>query len=243
MRFRSLRNRIFAKSSAMKASFILFCIHFVFSVFAQSDSLGNADSLRPAIQLHNTTSNRKTVTIDPGASLEFVKFEPICSREDSTIMCETRFTGLVAALNNDSLALDAATFFTRHFNDFDLLYSERKSTLGSNYKYSLNLVDIDGVLYSSRLRSKLRNVSTTMHGLSLFTALVAAPLFSLEYKSFGVGTPGGFVRKQYFAIAGTGMGVAAASFSVYILTKPKYYSFAKDDFNPKRQRWMLRLAN
>jgi hypothetical protein len=225
----------------MKSSLFLFCLNFVSFIFSQTLAPENTDSLRPAVQFENTTSTRKPVKVNQNSSLEFIQFVPVCSSEDSTIMCETRITGLVSDLNDDSVHIDAEIFLTRKFNHFDLLYSERKNTTGSSYKYSLNLSEIDGVYYSSHLRSKLRNASTTLMGLSLFAALVAAPLFSLEYKSYGVGTPGGFNRKQYFAIAGTGMAVAAASFSFYILMKPKYYSFAADDFNPKKQRWMLRL--
>jgi len=227
----------------MKISAFLFCVHFVFLVFGQTLVPETADSLRPAVQLENTTSNRKAVQIHPKSTLEFVKFVPICSDSDSTTMCETRVYGHVVNLNEDSVFIEANTYFTRKFNQFDLLYSERKQTTGASYPHSFNLSEIDGVYYSSHLRTKMRNASMTLLGVSLFTALVAAPLFSLEYKSYGIGTPGGFDRKQYFAIAGTGMAVAAASLSFYLVSKPKYYSFAADDFNPKRQRWMLRPSN
>lgn len=226
----------------MKTLLFLFCFCFEFLVFAQTFPSESADSLMPPVELINTTSNRKPVKIQNGASLEFVKFVPVCSTVDSSIMCETRISGYVTDLILDTVSLDAQTYATRQFNAFDQLYSERKQTTGASYRYTLNLSEVDGVYYSSRLRSKIRNTSMSVLGLSLFTALVVAPLFSLEYKSYGVGTPGGFNRKQYFAIAGTGMAFAAASFSFYILMKPKYFSFAADDYNPKRQRWMLTLA-
>lgn len=227
------------KSRSMKLVLFLFVLNFVFLITGQTLPLENTDSLYPTIQIDNTTSNRKSVLVQAKSTLEFVKFVPRCSATDSTIMCETRVNGFVVDLDEDTVHIAAQAYFNRQFNQFDQLFLEHKSIIGESYRYSFSLSEIDGVYYSSHWRTKIRNTSMTLLGVSLFTALVAAPLFSLEYKNYGIGTPGGFNRKQYFTIAGTGMVVAAASFSFYILMKPRYYSLASDDFNPKRQRWML----
>jgi hypothetical protein len=109
--------------------------------------------------------------------------------------------------------------------------------------YKLNLSDIDGVYLSTPNQIRLRNASMTVLGMSLFAALVVAPLISLEYTAINTNAQGGFNRKKYFSIAGTCMAFATVSVSCFVILKPRYYSFANDDYRPKGQHWRLGLVN
>lgn len=212
-------------------------------VFGQSPIEHEVDSITPNFQLINTNGSNKPTKIIREGYLEFIQLETVNANEDSLILQEHRITGQVSYLSLDTIRVKTTQSVLRKFNQYDVFYEENKSILGGSYDMQLNLSKIDGVYYSSPLKIKLRNATMTMMGMSLFTALVMAPLLSLEYKSYGVGTPGGFDRKQYFAIAGTSFFTASLSFGLYIAFKPRYYSFAYDDFNPKRKRWTIGRVN
>ena len=137
----------------------------------------------------------------------------------------------------------ASAYSKSVFNDYDHVFIEKKSIVGDNYLYKLNLSDIDGVYLSTPNQIRLRNASMTVLGMSLFAALVVAPLISLEYTAINTNAQGGFNRKKYFSIAGTCMAFATVSFSCFVILKPRYYSFANDDYRPKGQHWRLGLVN
>mgnify|MGYP007032571067 CR=1 FL=1 len=219
-------------------------LFFLFVIFShsQEQNLGNTDTIWPVIHLESTTSIRKPITIQKGDFLEFVKFNRINVETDSAQYELSRIRGRVSDYSVDTIALVAHFKAQRTFNNYQNLFNEEQSISGGHYNVKLSLIDVDGVYYSSKLRSKIHNTSVTMLAVSLFTSLVLAPLFSMEYKTYSEGTPGGFNRKQYFTIAGSGLAAAAASFTLFVVSKPRYFSFAGDDFNPKKQRWRLGVA-
>lgn len=228
-------------SFAMKFLSSFFVFLFLFVSYSQEPIPMVGDTLWPMLQLENTTSNRKPISIQKGDFLEFVKFSETYRETDSAQYELHRVRGRVSDYHVDSITIHAQFKGQRIFNNYQNLFNEEQSISGGHYPMRLSLADVDGVYYSSKLRTKIHNTSVTMMGVSLFTSLVLAPLFSLEYKSFSQGSPGGFNRNQYFTIAGSGLAAVAASFTLYVVTKPKYFSFAGDDFNPKKQRWRLGL--
>lgn len=222
---------------------IFLCFQVVYAcVFSQEYGQNDSDSLELRFQLEKTTGSKRFKQIQQNGIIELISFEIDSTNSDSLIYTSQRIQGRLDGIKLDSLSVQASFYAKRVFNDYDNLFIEQKTISGSFYPYKISLSKIDGVVYSSVMRTKLRNSSMTAIGVSLFSALIIAPLFSLEYKAYGEGTPGGFDRKKYLIIAGTSMGFAAASFTLYIATKPKYYSFAYDNFNPKRQRWTLSLV-
>jgi hypothetical protein len=222
---------------------IFLCVLVAYAcLFSQEYVKNTGDSLKLRFQLEKTTGSKRFKRIQNNGHLELISFEIDSTDPNSWIYSSKRIQGQLDGMELDTLIVRASFYSKRVFNDYENLFFEEKTIYGSFYPYTLSLSEIDAVVYSSVLQRKLRNSSITAISVSLFSALIIAPLFSLEYKAYGEGTPGGFDRKKYLMIAGTSMGVAAASFTLYIATKPKYYSFAYDNFNPKRQRWTISLV-
>lgn len=223
----------------MKIALLLSCFILYFVSFAQNYSTTVADSNAAKVNLEYITGQRKVIPVQPVDYLQFVILEKTPTPADSNIYNEQKISGKVVRMINDTLILEASSFSKRSFNTFENLFEEQKSIHGGHYSFKLDISKIDGVYHASAKRLKSRNIASSFLGFSLFTALIIAPLFSIEYKAFGASSPNAFNRNLYFGIAGTGISVAAISFGFYVAAKPKYFSFARDNYRPKKKSWTL----
>lgn len=194
------------------------------------------------LTLFNITGGNKHVVIDDHTHLEFVDFQFKKTENDSVYYSESRIKGKVIAMSHDSILVEAVNHEHREFNDLNVLFHEKKSITGGAYQYKLKISDLDGAYYSKLKHDKWRTASLSIFGASVFTTLVIAPLLSIQYRSVSLGDSNGFKRNQYFALAGSGLVLAAVSYTCYVSLKPKYYSFAYDDYNPRKKRWKLELS-
>ncbi len=227
----------------MRLVLLFFCALLFSPLLGQSDE--NSSSFlntKTSFVLQSVTKNKRPKKIAHDATFEFIKFEDRCSSEDSTISCDWRIRGSIANLTPDSIIIAAEYQEYREYNSVSILFGEKKAITGTSYMHSLQLTELDGMYYNSARHAKWKNASLNLFGASVFTTLIIAPLLSIQYKSVSEGSMAGFKRNQYFAIAGAGLTLAAVSYTCYLTFKPKYYSFAKDNYNPKKQKWRLEVA-
>ena len=223
----------------MKIALLHSCFILYFVSFAQNYSTTAADTNAAKVNLEYITGPRKAIPVKYEDYLQFIILENKPTPTDSNVFNEQIISGKVVNVINDTIILEANSFSKRSFNTFENLFEEQKSIYGGHYTIKLDISEIDGVYHASPERLKARNIASSFIGFSLFTALIIAPLFSIEYKAFGASSPGAFNRNLYFGIAGTGLSVAAISLGFYVASKPKYFSFAKDNYRPKKKRWTL----
>lgn len=194
----------------------------------------------PQLYLVDVNNPKKIVKIDPRGTVVLVKYVKEENRNTETSTEDmTTYSGTIDSMTAEQVYFSANEQTNNTYEN----YMSMTSTVQSNYeipkKISLNLMDMDGMYYASRRRERARNVMFSVLGVSVFTALVVAPLASLEYRKTNASDGTGFDRKMYFGIAGAGLLTAAVSFPMMYLLRPKYYSFQGDNYAPSKRRWTI----
>lgn len=227
----------------MKSLFSCFVIGvFAFATHAQQiDSLSVADTIpQAALYLVDANNPNKKVKIDPRGTVVFVKYNKEENQSDETSTEDmTTYSGSIDSLKKDEVYFSSSEISNNTYQNFLSVSSSVNSYYETPKKLTLNIKEMDGMYYSSRRRVVGRNVMFSVLGVSAFTALVIAPLASLEYRKTAASDGAGFDRKMYFGIAGAGLLTAAVSFPIIYLLRPKYYSFQGDNFSPSKKRWAL----
>ena len=220
---------------------------FTIGVFAlaaqaqQTDSLNVVDTLAaPAFYLTDVNNPKKMVKIDPRGTVVLVKYDKEENRNTETSTEDmTTYSGTIDSLTKEQVYFSSREISNNTYQNFLEVSSSVQSYYETPKKFTLNIKDVDGMYYSSRRREMGRNVMFSVLGISAFTALIVAPLASLEYRKTTATDGTGFDRKMYFGIAGAGLLTAAVSFPIIYLLRPKYYSFQGDNYAPSKRRWAL----
>ena len=214
-----------------------------FASHAQSGFVSEQDSNVVNIDLVKSSGKSRIIHVQSDDYFEVVSLESYSNHPDTTYYDKYKVFGRVVNFSCDSICMEARQYSKWSFSDYENLSLEEKKISGESYSYKTSLSKIDGVYYSSGMMMKLRNGTISVIGVSLFAALIVAPLYSMEYMSVENGSYAGFNRTRYITIASTGISVAALSFCAYLTLKPRYYSFANDDFKPQKNRWSIKLRS
>jgi hypothetical protein len=110
----------------------------------------------------------------------------------------------------------------RYKNEFDYMayYDSTKpkdSLMYKNMHRAINLDAINYFSYQSKTRETVNLAGGALLYLSAATAILAAPLLSIDYKN------GGFNSNRYFTLAGAGLGGICLSIPIMLFGQGKYY--------------------
>jgi len=224
--------------------FLTCFVLFVFAGFGQAQGVDSVNvdvsEHKPQLYLVDANNPKKMVKIDARGTVAFVKYDKQSndngqsSKEDMST-----YAGVIDSVTAEQVYFSANEQTNNTYENYMSMTSSVQSYYEIPEKMSLNLKDMDGMYYASRRRELARNVMFSVLGVSVFTALIAAPLASLEYRKTSASDGTGFDRKMYFGVAGAGLLTAAVSFPIIYLLRPKYYSFQGDNYAPSKRRWTI----
>ncbi len=227
----------------MKYLVVSLCgLGFAFCIQAQESDSTSVVSKNQAVYLVDAKNPNKKIIIDPRGTSTFIQYEKSTElREQDTVQVEniSSFTGTIDGLEKELIYFSASEESNKIYQEYLLVSRRSAEYMETPKQINLNLNRIDGMYYSSRRRDIGRNVMFSVLGVSVFTALVAAPLASIEYKKASASDASGFDRPMYFMIAGSGLLSAAISLPIIYLLRPKYYSFTGDNYSSAKRKWVL----
>ncbi len=120
-------------------------------------------------------------------------------------------------------------------NDFESLYTTA-SIYGEetpDFKATIDLDNMPEIGFSTNTSDALQSISAIGMASGLFTALILAPLLSIDYNS------GEFRDQRYYKIAGYSLGVVAISVPLSLFSGSKSYTIIPTGAEPDKNKWYL----
>jgi|GEM_PF-1994135 len=120
-------------------------------------------------------------------------------------------------------------------NDFESLYTGT-SIYGEATPYIITTIDLNNmpeIGFSTNTSDALESISAFGMSFGVFTALIVAPLISINYKS------GEFRDQRYYKIAGYSLGVSAISLPLFLFSGSKSYTIIPSGSEPAENKWYL----
>ncbi|MBK7425562.1 MAG: hypothetical protein IPI60_00235 [Saprospiraceae bacterium] len=105
--------------------------------------------------------------------------------------------------------------------------NEKKFKRNYQPEISLNLMDARQITLNSKTSKNITGVGRLLITFGSLTALVVAPLVSINYAE------GGFNSERYFKVAGVGLAGVAVGIPLILLAKPKTYVLKEFSGNEK----------
>jgi hypothetical protein len=107
--------------------------------------------------------------------------------------------------------------------------------LGPEGEMNVKPAEVEVVIFRNEKVEDLHNMSLLLTTLGAFSALVVAPLVSIDY---GNGDFNGdrYMRVAGYSLAATGVGVAVA-----IGTSKRHYTIARPGETASKKRWTIKL--
>lgn len=110
--------------------------------------------------------------------------------------------------------------------------NEKKADRTKEPEISLNLADAGKLAVNRKTSSNIAGIGRLLVTLGSLTALVTAPLVSIQYAE------GGFNSQRYFNVAGVGLGAVVVGIPVILLSRPKTYVM-KDFQGNEKELWSI----
>jgi len=151
---------------------------------------------------------------------------------------ESHASGYYTDIRNDSLFLEISyknsTIERKDGSSIETQVDYWNYKLDSqNRSITVPITDLNSIYYSSNARSTVNNISTSIAGFSTFSALVIAPLISINYRS------GDFAGNRYYIAAGSSLGLAVISGTIALLSQNKSYWIITPNETPDKDAWYL----
>lgn len=167
----------------------------------------------------------KSKILDATANIEFIIDISGDSLDDGSIS----YIGEVESLSKDKLKLYPESYRKEGYGDvYSFSYSKQF------YDIQGDLVEIDpmtisSIYYQGNAANTVNVISATLTALGYTTALLVAPLVSINYKT------GDFNSDRYYKVAGAGLIAVGVSLPLAILTSGRTFElkdlFVNDEFD------------
>jgi len=135
---------------------------------------------------------------------------------DSSIVIAPRIDHIVNEFSSDSIQYIDKNFKKPH------------------YTVNLEFKKIEIINYHSRIAQNWQGIGFSSIIIGGLTALIVAPLVSINYKS------GGFNSTTYFTCAGIGLGILTIGIPLSVLNKEKEYFINQPDEGKKQIIWRFK---
>jgi|GEM_PF-6651351 len=122
------------------------------------------------------------------------------------------------------------------FNEVVHRYYEVDKSLAMDRR-TLNYNTLKHITHTSDLKQKGLTIGTIGISVSAITALIVAPLVSINYKN------GDFNNTRYYTIAGIGLAGIGVSIPVLIICQPKMYLLTQKHQKKDKKHWYLERDN
>lgn len=182
------------------------------------------------IYLVNSMDTTKKVHLKNGVQCELLyEFGLLDTLIESK---STYLLGTIESISDTSVTMNpwSESAYITYFNGDE---SEVYTTYTSQNKMQLSINQIEYLQYSSPTRDFLHNFGTTTASLAALTALIVAPLVSINFKN------GDFKKNTYYRVAGYSLIGLGVSIPIIALTKPKQYLLLEKDTGAERDYWYL----
>jgi len=157
----------------------------------------------------------RAISISNGQSTRYLQGE-IRAITDSSIIIAPRIEHTVNEFGRDSVEYIDKTFRKPHYN------------------INLKFADIEKINYHTRNAQNWQGIGWSSLIIGGFTALVVAPLASINYKN------GGFNTKTYFTCAGIGLGILTIGIPLSVLNKEKEYYINQPQDGRQEVIWSIK---
>lgn len=187
------------------------------------------------LQLENTASGR-TLDLKPGSSVALYLDMP----SSDMITCNTRvLEGELKAPEKGLLQILPVRerkqySFENGLRKQDETYYE---DLAGKKPIRLALEDVNHIRYRTPSAEKLNAVGKLLLTAGMTSALIAAPLASIDYGS------GTFNGDRYFRIAGYSMAVSGIGLVAALGTRKRGFAILQPGESPTKKRWALKILN
>lgn len=190
-----------------------------------------------SFSLVNSKDSTKVVRIKDGYNIE-ITYEELVN--DSLIQ-EKRNTarGELLAITDTTISfrIDQEDVYTKFKNGSNIeqqtsYYNDDYSTLNS-VKRTINKNQLKYFQYDNKARNAIQVCGSTLTIVSVGTALLVAPLVSINYKN------GNFNKEKYYTVAGCGLAGIAVGIPLIIIGQQKYYSITTRSKAKKSDAWYI----
>lgn len=187
------------------------------------------------LQLENTANDR-TLTLKPGSSVTLYLDMP----SSSMITCNTRI--LEGALNPPEKGLlrvlplkerKQYSFENGLHKQDEAFYED----LIGRKPINIELKNVNYILYRTPSIEKLNAWGKLLLTAGMASALIAAPLASIDYGS------GTFNGDRYFRIAGYSLTVSGICLVATLGTRKRNFTILQPGESPSKKRWTFRILN
>jgi|AntRauTorckE5430_2_1112549.scaffolds.fasta_scaffold26562_2 hypothetical protein len=187
------------------------------------------------LQLENTTNGR-TLTLKPGSSVALYLDMPT----SDMITYSTRILEGELKAPEKGLLQVLPLKERKRYNFENGLYKHAETfyeDLIGRRPIRLELKDVNQLLYRTPSAEKLNTVGKLLLTAGMASALIAAPLASIDYGS------GEFNGDRYFRIAGYSMAVSGIGLVAALGTRKRDFAILQPGESPGKKRWTLRILN
>lgn len=145
--------------------------------------------------------------------------------------------GYIDSIYEDSIVV---SLYQMDINLWDDTYYETLYTTASSdgeetpdFMATIDLNNMPEIGFSTNTSDALESILVLGMSFGVFTALIVAPLISINYKS------GEFRDQRYYKIAGYSLGVAAISLPLFLFSESKSYTIIPSGSEPAENKWYL----